>query len=54
MESKFGFKPIGDHYSRLLSTCVDSNEIHQEQQLLTEEMIKASYNPDTSWVILDV
>jgi pentatricopeptide repeat protein len=25
-------------------------EIHEELQLLTEEMIKAGYNPDTSWV----
>jgi hypothetical protein len=30
------------------------NEIHQELQLLTEETIKANYNPDTSWVIPDV
>jgi pentatricopeptide repeat protein len=29
-------------------------EIHSELQLLTEEMIIAGYNPDTSWVIRDV
>jgi len=29
-------------------------EIHSELQLLTEEMIEAGYNPDTSWVTRDV
>jgi hypothetical protein len=29
-------------------------EIHSELQLLAEEMIKAGYNPDTSWVTRDV
>jgi pentatricopeptide repeat protein len=29
-------------------------EIHAELQLLTEEMIKAGYNPDTSWVTRDI
>jgi hypothetical protein len=30
------------------------NEIDQELQLLTEEMIKANYIPDISWMIYDV
>ncbi len=29
-------------------------EIHSELQLLTEEMIKARYKPDTSWLIRDI
>jgi pentatricopeptide repeat protein len=29
-------------------------EIHEELQLLTEEMIEAGYDPDTSWVTRDV
>jgi hypothetical protein len=29
-------------------------EIHSELQLLTEGMIKAGYNPDTSWITRDV
>jgi pentatricopeptide repeat protein len=29
-------------------------EIHSELQLLTKELIKAGYNPDTSWVTRDV
>jgi len=29
-------------------------EIHSELQLLTEEMIRAGYNPDTSWITRDI
>lgn len=32
----------------------NTNEIHYELQILAEEMIKAGYIPDTSWVTCDV
>jgi pentatricopeptide repeat protein len=32
----------------------DIKQIHSELQLLTEEMIEAGYNPDTSWITRDI